>query len=155
MQGLSKSDLAARLGVHKSRVSQYIRDGLPVLPDGRVDAEAAEAWLAARLDPARQAAARGPGVAEGGGGRLLEARRRKVSAEAERAEMELRLRRGELVERQVIAATLAPWIRELRDAILAAPRDTVLDPVQAAECEAAVEAALAAFAARLAGEAGA
>ena len=51
--------------------------------------------------------------------------------------------------RTPLAATWAPHIRQLRDELLAAPRDTVLDPVQAADCEGRIAAALEAFSARL------
>jgi transcriptional regulator with XRE-family HTH domain len=42
---VSKSEFARRLGVHRSTVSNYARRGMPVLPDGRVDAAAAAAWV--------------------------------------------------------------------------------------------------------------
>jgi transcriptional regulator with XRE-family HTH domain len=58
---LSKSELAARLGLTRSRISQLVAAGLPVLPDGRVDALAAARWVLANLydlkaEPTRQAA---------------------------------------------------------------------------------------------------
>jgi hypothetical protein len=53
---LSKSELAARLGLSRSRVSQMLAQGLPVEPDGRVDAVAAARWVLANLfDPKAEA----------------------------------------------------------------------------------------------------
>ena len=42
----TKSALAAELGITKSRVSQYVRRGLPVRSDGRLDRTSALNWLA-------------------------------------------------------------------------------------------------------------
>ncbi len=41
MPVITKADLARELGVSKSRVSQYVKEGLPVRPDGKLDREAA------------------------------------------------------------------------------------------------------------------
>jgi hypothetical protein len=117
-------------------------------PDRLIVPRLALAAMAAERDPARAPLG---GSAEASDATYARQRARKTAAEAERAEIELRARKGELVERQVIAGTLTPWIRELRDAIIAVPRDTVLDPVQASDAEAALTNALQAFSARLAG----
>jgi transcriptional regulator with XRE-family HTH domain len=58
---LTKSELAARLGLSKGRVSQLLADGLPVEPDDRVDAIEAAEWVLSNLTnpraaPTRQAA---------------------------------------------------------------------------------------------------
>jgi transcriptional regulator with XRE-family HTH domain len=58
---LSKSELAERLGLTKGRVSQLLADGLPVEPDGVVDAVEAARWVLDNLysmkaAPTRQAA---------------------------------------------------------------------------------------------------
>jgi hypothetical protein len=42
----TKSALAAELGITKARVSQYVRRGLPVRSDGRLDRTSALNWLA-------------------------------------------------------------------------------------------------------------
>jgi len=46
MESITKSALARHLGVTPQRVSQYVRRGLPVLQDGKLDLDAALAWLA-------------------------------------------------------------------------------------------------------------
>jgi phage terminase Nu1 subunit (DNA packaging protein) len=45
MAAISKTALAALLGVSKPRISQYVSQGLPVLADGKIDREQALSWL--------------------------------------------------------------------------------------------------------------
>lgn len=47
MTTITKAGLARELGVSKARVSQYVGRGLPVLPSGKIDREAAVKWIAA------------------------------------------------------------------------------------------------------------
>lgn len=53
MRIVNKTALASLLGVSKSRVSQYVRAGMPVRPDGLVDADVASAWVRETVDPAK------------------------------------------------------------------------------------------------------
>jgi hypothetical protein len=58
---LTKTELAERLGLTKSRISQLVGQGLPVEPDDRVDAIEAARWVldnlySAKAAPTRQAA---------------------------------------------------------------------------------------------------
>jgi phage terminase Nu1 subunit (DNA packaging protein) len=46
MESITKSALARHLGVTPQRVSQYVKRGLPTLADGKLDLDAALAWLA-------------------------------------------------------------------------------------------------------------
>jgi hypothetical protein len=46
MAAITKARLAAELNVSKARVSQYVKRGLPVLGDGKVDLETAVKWVA-------------------------------------------------------------------------------------------------------------
>lgn len=46
MTVVSKAALAVELGISKARVSQYVKAGLPVRSDGRLDREAAVKWVA-------------------------------------------------------------------------------------------------------------
>jgi hypothetical protein len=43
---VSKAGLAAELGITKARVSQYVKRGLPVRSDGKLDREDAVNWVA-------------------------------------------------------------------------------------------------------------
>lgn len=134
---VSKSELARYWNMTKARVSQYVGQGMPVRPDGRVDLAEAEAWRAENVDTSRGA------DADGAGARAE--RSRLLRAQAERAELDLAARRGELVEKAAISATLGPLIRELRDTIIGIPRDVVRDESDARACEEAIVAALQGF----------
>lgn len=54
MQAMRKAHIARELGVTAGRVSQYITQGMPVLPDGKIDLDAARRWVASNLDPTRR-----------------------------------------------------------------------------------------------------
>lgn len=142
---------AQRIGRSRPYVSKLKAEGKLTArcfaPDGRIIPRLALEDIAAAADPAR--GARGIPADSSSEGTYARQRARKTAAEAERAEVELKARKGELVERQIIASTLAPWVRELRDAILAVPRDTVPDPVHAADAEAALSRTLESFTGRV------
>lgn len=58
MQVLRKSLMAKVLGVSRGRLSQYIKTGLPVEPNGTIDEAKARRWIADNVDPVRSFAAR-------------------------------------------------------------------------------------------------
>lgn len=142
---------AIRIGKSRPYVSKLVAEGrissASLTPERLIIPRLALADMAASADPAR-----GRGTvprAATDDATYAHQRARKTKLDADRADLELRARRGELIDRTQVAATFSPLIRELRDSLINAPRDTVLDPVQAADCEAAITAALAAFSARL------
>ena len=47
---ISKSELAEELGVLPARITQYVRTGMPVRPDGKIDLLKAVRWLCDNLD---------------------------------------------------------------------------------------------------------
>jgi hypothetical protein len=149
-EGLTFAAFAQVIGKSRPYVSKLVAQGVitarSLTADRRIIADRAQEDIAANADPART---RHLAPSQDSDVTYARQRARKTAAEAERAEIELQARKGELVERSIIATTLSPQVRELRDAILAAPRDTVLDPVQAADCEAALVAALTQFCGRL------
>jgi len=51
--GESQRAFARRIGLSQPRVNQLIKEGLPVLPNGRVDTESAIIWLEQNLDRER------------------------------------------------------------------------------------------------------
>lgn len=56
MKRISKTQLAARFGVHKSQASRWAAQGMPTNEDGTVDCDEASGWVRRRIDPgARQA----------------------------------------------------------------------------------------------------
>lgn len=46
MATITKSELGAELEVTKGRISQYLREGMPALGDGRLDRDQCLNWLA-------------------------------------------------------------------------------------------------------------
>jgi hypothetical protein len=48
---VTKSEFARLLGVSRPTVSRYCKDGLPQLADGRLDEDAARAWVKANIRP--------------------------------------------------------------------------------------------------------
>jgi hypothetical protein len=52
---VKKAEAARILNVSKARVTQYVKAGMPVRPDGSVDIAEAQAWVAKNIDPAKRA----------------------------------------------------------------------------------------------------
>lgn len=147
-QAETMAAFAVRIGKSRPYISklkaQGVITGRAFDQDGRIIPRLALADMAANtLTGGRTIAA------EASDATYARQRARKTAADAERAEVELQARKGELLDRAIIAPTLSPWLRDLRDNVLAAPRDTVLDPVQAADCEARIAETFAEFANRL------
>jgi hypothetical protein len=144
---------AVRIGKSRPYVSKLVAEGrissASLTPERLIIPRLALADMEAAADPARS---RGtvPRAATDDA-TYAHQRARKTKLDADRADLELRARRRELIDRSQVASVFSPLIRELRDALINAPRDTVLDPVQAADCEAAITAALTAFSVRLTG----
>jgi len=90
---VSRLQLAALLGVHEDTVSKFSAKGMPVFRAGGngessvYDAVACLAWWREQQN-----------VTTGGGANLAGARARLSTIQSERAELELRRRRGDLVE---------------------------------------------------------
>ncbi len=135
---ISKTELARRLKISKPRVSQLVHAGMPVLPDGKVDAAVALDWIARRTDPSHNVGRgkRGPAgpvaapppvepaatttrFSGDAGAVLLVARAKKAIADAKRAERLERFAAGELKEATELAqyATTFSWL--VRDHVLA------------------------------------
>lgn len=137
---LTVTQLAERVGVNKSTVSRQVRAWAMVDADGLIDPEA---YIARRaeLDPALQRrAAPAPRAAV-----YASAKAMRESHQATLAGLEVQRRLGELIERDIVATTLVPHLVRLRDALLAVPRDHVLDIDEAAACEEAIRDVLTQF----------
>lgn len=61
--GETQRQFAQRVGLSQGRIAQLVKDGLPLLPSGRIDVSAALRWLEQNLDQARSARAKGITVA--------------------------------------------------------------------------------------------
>jgi len=106
---------ARQEGLAKSRVNQLVAEGMPLRDDGRVDRDAARAWMADRLDPVRREA-RKPGSSGGKAGAVAELRAKKLAAELRLAELEARKREGAVVDRAAVDRFLFERARFERDA---------------------------------------
>ncbi|MEI7837199.1 MAG: hypothetical protein WCK05_12430, partial [Planctomycetota bacterium] len=60
--GDSQRQFAQRVGLSQTRIVQLVKEGLPLLPSGRIDVEAALRWLEQNLDQVRSARAKGVAV---------------------------------------------------------------------------------------------
>lgn len=126
-QGISKSELARRLGVKPPRVSQYVDRGMPTLPSGLVDEAEARAWLEANLDHGnreRQRLARA-GSPPRGGEQGAE-RRRREAAQAELAEIRVARERGELAKVAAVEEASRELIEVMRQAHAAVAEDVTV-----------------------------
>ena len=125
MSRLRPAEIARRAGVHRSTVSRQLRLWPHLLDEaGTVDLDEYLAARASELDPALQS--RGPAAVLGSARpNLIRDRARKMAAEAELAEIEIDVRRGQLIDRQAAARAVEDAFRRLRDRILAAARDVV------------------------------
>lgn len=139
MEAITKAELARRLELSRARVSQLCKAGMPTLPGGKVDAEAAAAWIARRTDPSHQigrrvrtapapaatpAASRSeapqqPRISGDAGAVLLVAKAKKAVADARRAERLERLAAGELREADELRQYATEFSLIVRDHVLA------------------------------------
>lgn len=143
---------AERIGKSRPYVSKLVAEGKisarALTDDRKIIPSIADEDRARTADPARSRSVSALPATDDA--TYAHQRARKAAADAETAEIELKRLKGELIPRAGVTQTLGPWVRELRDSILGAPRDTVLDPVQAADCEAKLAKVLTLFSGRLA-----
>jgi len=57
--GESQRQFAGRVGLSQGRITQLVKEGLPLLANGRINVEAALQWLERNLDQVRSARAKG------------------------------------------------------------------------------------------------
>lgn len=119
---VTKAMFAVRMGVTKARVSQYLQMGLPVRPDGRLDYERARTWVGANVARTDEGVVRTGGVRSApAGGDLNAERLRLTRAKAEREELELARRRGELIPADEIVPGLEACVAHARGLLLGLP----------------------------------
>lgn len=109
---LTKTAFAARLGVTAGRVSQMIKEGLPVLPTGRIAVDAAESWYQANV---RQ-------KIEGAGKANRDLSQVKIQREAAQRDlllMEIDKKKGAMIDRKAVELALFDRARGERDAHIA------------------------------------
>lgn len=107
---LSKRGFGELIGVSPGRVSQMIKDGLPVEPNGRVDIAKGKAWVAANVDQNRRRAH------VDGGGLFDGAKREREAAEAEIARIKAERLADRVIDREATLRTIETRARAERDA---------------------------------------
>lgn len=141
MPRLTITEVAGRVGVHKSTVSRQVAAHGLKGQDGRVDLDQYLALRAGGLDPALQttgAAPIGGGDAEGG---LAAERLRKMAADAQLAELALARQKGEVLDALQVEAEHEDIARRVRDRILQVPREVAADCARLSD-EIAIEASM-------------
>lgn len=110
---ITKSELARRLGLTAGRISHLLKRGMPELPNGRIDWEAARAWYLDNTDPARRkATVQAPLTADAPRGATAELNR----VRAEREALKLAQDREQLVDREAVERETFTRARAERDA---------------------------------------
>lgn len=97
---LSKKGFASLVGVTAGRVSQMISAGLPVEPNGRIDAEKGRAWMRSNIDPNRRRANIDPRPYDSILASPMTPRAARDVAEAEIARLKAERMAGRLIDRR-------------------------------------------------------
>lgn len=103
---VSKANFAKMVGLSKGRISQLIKEGLPVEPNGLIDAAQGRCWMEDNLDGRRR---KQPQTSRS-------VRDRREEIDLEKAEIELKRLKGELIERTVVERAVFAKARAERDA---------------------------------------
>lgn len=110
---LSKSSFGQALGLSPARVSQLIKMGLPVEPNGRIHLGRGRQWYVDNVDGRRQRGVGGSDASPRGARAQLEQTRADLAA------LELATKRGQLVDRATVERTTFTQARNERDSWLA------------------------------------
>lgn len=109
---MTKTAFAGHLGVTSGRISQMIADGLPVLPNGKVGVEAAEAWYRANVRHKTDGAKRQAD-------KLTDLKVEREQAQRDLLRMEIERKRGALIDRKLVELAIFERARAERDAHIA------------------------------------
>jgi hypothetical protein len=107
---VSKRGFAEELGVSAGRVSQMIKDGLPVEPNGRINIDAGRAWYRANVDANRRR------VQIDGDGPVRSSKVKRENAEAEIARLKAERMAENLIDRAATLQAIEGRARFERDA---------------------------------------
>ncbi len=123
-RALSKSAFAKLVAVSPGRVSQMVKQGLPVEADGKIDVARGKLWIAENINPTRAASqAKGPTLfgEERQKASLTEERARLAKEQADAAEIKNAILRKELVHASDVEREWASVLRKVRSGVLAVP----------------------------------
>jgi hypothetical protein len=108
----TKSEFAEIAGVSKGRVSQMIKEGLPVEHNGTIDIARGRIWIQDNIDSSRRKAETG----------TINTRDRLNAIKLEREEIELARLKGEIADRNGVERAIFARARAERDAWQQWPR---------------------------------
>lgn len=117
---VTKAAFARQQGLAASRITQLIAEGMPVQPDGKINASKASQWMAKNLDSHRREA-RKPGSLSGSGTTTTAAQVRtaKLFRETKLLDLQLQQAEGKLIDRAKAEAAIFERARLERDSLLA------------------------------------
>lgn len=120
---MAKSSFAKLIGVSPGRVSQMVKAGLPVEPDGRIDVARGRLWVQDNIDANRSAAQKqgSLGLDAPRNDSVATERLRLVREQADTAALKNAALRRELVPAAEVEKEWAATMRKVRAAILAIP----------------------------------
>jgi phage terminase Nu1 subunit (DNA packaging protein) len=119
-RSLSKSAFAAEVNLSPGRVSQMIKQGLPVEPDGKIDIARGKIWIQENVDPRRRAAQ--PQGRFSFERKPVESERDRLAREqADNVALKNAALRRELVPATEVEDRWAGVLRRIRSKILAVP----------------------------------
>ncbi len=117
---LSKSAFARVVNLSPGRISQMIRRGLPVEPDGKIDIARGKIWIQENIDP-RRSAAQPQGRLSFERPDQISQRERLAREQADNMALKNAALRRELVPAVEVQKEWEGMIRQARSAILAVP----------------------------------
>ncbi|MGP9814426.1 DNA packaging protein [Rhodopseudomonas sp. NSM] len=117
---ISKSGFAGLIGVSPGRVSQLIKDGLPVEASGKIDVARGKLWFQENVDQRRSDAQRQTELPLSNRGKESH-KERLLREQADQAAIKTARLRGELVTAAAVEARWSDVLRRLRSKILAVP----------------------------------
>lgn len=119
-RALSKSGFAREVSLSPGRISQMIKDGLPVEPDGKIDIARGKIWIQENIDP-RRSAAQPQGQLSFERPNRESQRDRLAREQADHAAMKNAKMRGELVAAVEVEQRWSDILRRIRSKLLAVP----------------------------------
>lgn len=119
-RALSKSAFAREVRLSPGRISQMIKDGLPVEPDGTIDIARGKIWIQENIDP-RRSAAQPQGKFSFDRPTAVNERDRLAREQADNVALKNAQLRRELVPAVDVEARWSDVLRRVRSKILAVP----------------------------------
>jgi len=119
-RALSKSAFARLVNLSPGRVSQMIKQGMPVEPDGRIDVARGKIWMQENIDP-RRSAAQPQGKLSFERPSVISERDRLAREQADNVALKNAALRRELVPAVEVERRWSEALRRVRSKVLSVP----------------------------------